>query len=74
MTAVAVDNLLFSGAEARVYEGEFFGKRAAFKERLAKGYRHPDMDLAIRSRRTVAEAKALAKCRKWSCTASTPRR
>ncbi|KAJ9457419.1 EKC/KEOPS complex subunit bud32 [Diplonema papillatum] len=70
MTAVAVDNLLFSGAEARVYEGEFFGKRAVFKERFAKGYRHPDMDLAIRSRRTVAEAKALAKCRK--CGIRTP--
>eukprot|EP01060_Flectonema_neradi_P040354 TRINITY_DN9157_c0_g1_i1.p1 TRINITY_DN9157_c0_g1~~TRINITY_DN9157_c0_g1_i1.p1 ORF type:complete len:231 (+),score=42.83 TRINITY_DN9157_c0_g1_i1:78-770(+) len=56
--------LLFSGAEARVFAVDFFGKPAVVKERPTKGYRHPTLDKQLRGRRTAAEAKALARCRK----------
>ena len=56
--------LLFSGAEARVYSMMFFGKPAVMKERPSKGYRHPILDKQLRGKRTASEAKALARCRK----------
>lgn len=61
--AAAAWKLVCQGAEARVLSGSFLGMPAVAKERFAKGYRHPDLDRRITSRRTVREARALARCR-----------
>lgn len=51
--------LLRKGAEAHIFEGEWLGKRVIVKHRVPKAYRHPELDKAIRARRTVREAQAL---------------
>lgn len=51
--------LIRKGAEAHIYEGEWLGKRVVVKHRIPKAYRHPELDKAIRARRTVREAQAL---------------
>eukprot|EP01064_Diplonema_japonicum_P034237 TRINITY_DN7034_c0_g2_i2.p1 TRINITY_DN7034_c0_g2~~TRINITY_DN7034_c0_g2_i2.p1 ORF type:complete len:212 (+),score=54.35 TRINITY_DN7034_c0_g2_i2:56-637(+) len=59
-----VGDLLFSGAEARVFKAKFYGKDAVVKERFAKDYRLEVLDVQLRKKRMVGEAKSLAKCRK----------
>ena len=59
-----IHDLLFSGAEARVYRGTFHGKECIAKERFEKKYRLTKLDTQLRAKRTVGEAKALAKCRR----------
>eukprot|EP01061_Rhynchopus_euleeides_P043706 TRINITY_DN7635_c0_g1_i1.p2 TRINITY_DN7635_c0_g1~~TRINITY_DN7635_c0_g1_i1.p2 ORF type:complete len:217 (+),score=54.48 TRINITY_DN7635_c0_g1_i1:1002-1652(+) len=61
---IELDDLLFSGAEARVYRGQFHGKPCIIKERFSKTYRIEKVDQQLRGRRIVAEAKALMRCRK----------
>ena len=51
--------LLRKGAEAHIYEGEWLGRPVVVKHRIPKAYRHPELDRAIRARRTVREAQAL---------------
>lgn len=52
------------GAEAKLYTGEFLGKKVIIKQRFAKKYRHPDLDALLTKERTKTEAKYLVKCRK----------
>ncbi len=54
-----VKKLIQQGAEAKIFlEGD-----KIIKERIVKGYRHADIDLQIRSRRTKHEAKILCKAK-----------
>jgi TP53 regulating kinase-like protein len=48
--------LLYRGAEADVFKGEWCGVPAVFKMRKPLPYRLPELDLMIRSQRTVHEA------------------
>eukprot|EP01059_Diplonema_ambulator_P036249 TRINITY_DN8987_c0_g1_i1.p1 TRINITY_DN8987_c0_g1~~TRINITY_DN8987_c0_g1_i1.p1 ORF type:complete len:236 (+),score=74.91 TRINITY_DN8987_c0_g1_i1:51-710(+) len=59
-----VKELLYSGAEARVHKGLFYGKEAVIKERFKKDYRLAVLDAQLRKRRMVAEAKSLVRCRR----------
>eukprot|EP00470_Lotharella_oceanica_P000852 CAMPEP_0170167896 /NCGR_PEP_ID=MMETSP0040_2-20121228/1154_1 /TAXON_ID=641309 /ORGANISM="Lotharella oceanica, Strain CCMP622" /LENGTH=278 /DNA_ID=CAMNT_0010406043 /DNA_START=8 /DNA_END=842 /DNA_ORIENTATION=+ len=56
--------LVRQGAEARIFRTEYLGRSALIKERFSKGYRHPELDRRIRHRRTLAEVRAITKCRK----------
>jgi len=56
--------LMRQGAEARVFALDFMGRKALMKERFAKGYRHPELDRKLRIKRTLAEVRAIKKCRK----------
>ncbi len=47
------------GAEAEIFERNFFGKKAIVKKRVPKGYRIEELDRKIRAERTRAEARAL---------------
>eukprot|EP00918_Siedleckia_nematoides_P071973 GHVU01157245.1.p1 GENE.GHVU01157245.1~~GHVU01157245.1.p1 ORF type:complete len:279 (-),score=39.23 GHVU01157245.1:265-1101(-) len=56
-------DVLFQGAEARVYRTTVVGKEAVLKHRFPKRYRHPTMDASICWTRTVNEARNMFKCR-----------
>ncbi|BBN10411.1 TP53 regulating kinase and related kinases [Marchantia polymorpha subsp. ruderalis] len=56
--------LLKQGAEARVFESSFMGRKAVVKERFSKKYRHPVLDAKLTSKRLLGEARLLAKARR----------
>ncbi|XP_010259106.1 PREDICTED: EKC/KEOPS complex subunit bud32-like [Nelumbo nucifera] len=62
--------LLKQGAEARVYESTFVGRRSIIKERFSKKYRHPILDSKIILKRLNAEARCMTKARRLGV--STP--
>ncbi|KAL6564383.1 hypothetical protein OROMI_015833 [Orobanche minor] len=62
--------LVKQGAEARVFESTFIGKRSIIKERFSKKYRHPSLDSKLTLRRLNAEARCMTKARKLGV--STP--
>jgi TP53 regulating kinase-like protein len=51
--------LLYRGAEADVFRGEWCGQPAIYKMRKPLAYRLPELDKLIRSQRTVHEAQML---------------
>jgi TP53 regulating kinase and related kinases len=51
--------LLYRGAEADVFRGEWCGEPAVYKMRKPLPYRLPELDTQIRSQRTVHEAQML---------------
>lgn len=51
------------GAEAVIEVTEYLGHDAVVKRRLAKPYRHPDLDAHLRSSRTRNEAKVMHEAR-----------
>jgi len=55
--------LLYRGAEADVYRGEWCGEPAVFKVRKPLQYRLPELDNQIRSQRTVHEALIIHQCK-----------
>lgn len=55
---------LVSGAEGTVSLTEFFGRPAVSKTRHPKGYRTPELDSVIRSRRTRSEVRLMIEARK----------
>lgn len=55
--------LLFQGAEAKLYKGIYLDKPTIVKERFKKNYRHPVLDAAITTERIKNEARALVRCR-----------
>lgn len=57
--------LISMGAEAYLYEGSWFERHVIFKQRLPKKYRLPPLDNAIRTQRTLNEARALIKIKKY---------
>ncbi|PKI47175.1 hypothetical protein CRG98_032446, partial [Punica granatum] len=46
--------LLKQGAEARVFESNFVGRRCIIKERFSKKYRHPSLDSKLTLKRLNA--------------------
>ncbi|XP_057950315.1 uncharacterized protein LOC131145194 isoform X2 [Malania oleifera] len=62
--------LLKQGAEARVYESTFVGRRSIVKERFSKKYRHPSLDSKLTLKRLNAEARCMTKARRLGV--STP--
>ncbi|KAK9705364.1 hypothetical protein RND81_07G051200 [Saponaria officinalis] len=56
--------LLKQGAEARVFESAFVGRRCIIKERFSKKYRHPSLDAKLTIKRLNAEARCMTKARK----------
>eukprot|EP00842_Homolaphlyctis_polyrhiza_P001267 jgi/Hompol1/2140/HPOL_002085-RA len=52
------------GAEARIFEVDFGGRKAIAKQRFKKTYRHPVLDEKLTTRRTVHEARNLHRLRK----------
>lgn len=62
--------LLKQGAEARVFESTFVGRRSIVKERFSKKYRHPSLDTKLTLKRLNAEARCLTKARRLGI--STP--
>ncbi|XP_077247896.1 protein kinase superfamily protein isoform X2 [Tasmannia lanceolata] len=62
--------LLKQGAEARVFESTFLGRRSIVKERFSKKYRHPSLDSKLTLKRLNAEARCMTKARKLGV--STP--
>ncbi|KAG6410240.1 hypothetical protein SASPL_128293 [Salvia splendens] len=62
--------LIKQGAEARVFESTFVGRRSVVKERFSKKYRHPLLDSKLTLKRLNTEARCLTKARKLGV--STP--
>lgn len=56
--------LIKQGAEARVFESSFVGKRSIVKERFSKKYRHPSLDAKLTLKRLNAEARCMTKARR----------
>jgi Kae1-associated kinase Bud32 len=55
--------LIGIGAEARIYSGDWRGRKAVIKHRVPKGYRHKEIDDRLRQGRTKGEARLLAMAR-----------
>lgn len=53
--------ILFQGAEGRVYRTVFLGKETIVKERFEKAYRHPTLDAAITKKRILSEVRHMVK-------------
>lgn len=61
--------LIKQGAEARVFESTFVGRRSIIKERFSKKYRHPVLDSKLTLKRLNAEARCMTKARRLGvCT------
>ncbi|KAL2326070.1 hypothetical protein Fmac_025128 [Flemingia macrophylla] len=61
--------LLKQGAEARIFESSFVGRRSVVKERFSKKYRHPTLDSKLTFKHLNAEARCMTKARKLGvCT------
>uniref|UniRef100_A0A5B7BCN7 non-specific serine/threonine protein kinase n=1 Tax=Davidia involucrata TaxID=16924 RepID=A0A5B7BCN7_DAVIN len=56
--------LIKQGAEARVFESTFVGRRSIVKERFSKKYRHPSLDSKLTLKRLNAEARCMTKARR----------
>lgn len=56
--------LLKQGAEARIFESTFLGRRSIVKERFSKKYRHPVLDSKLTLKRLNAEARCMTKARR----------
>nr|CAN65337.1 hypothetical protein VITISV_023850 [Vitis vinifera] len=56
--------LLKQGAEARVFESNFVGRRCVVKERFSKKYRHPSLDSKLTLKRLNAEARCMTRARR----------
>lgn len=59
------EKLTHKGAEASLYYGSWFDKKVIFKHRIPKKYRLEELDRAIRSTRTLNEAKALIRVKEY---------
>lgn len=55
--------MIGQGAEAKVFETEYLGKDAILKVRPSKGYRHPDLDIHLRTSRTKNEVRVMREAR-----------
>ncbi|GAA0175769.1 non-receptor serine/threonine protein kinase [Lithospermum erythrorhizon] len=56
--------LIKQGAEARIFESTFLGRKCIVKERFSKKYRHPSLDAKITLKRLNAEARCTTKARR----------
>lgn len=62
---VKKEKIIRKGAEASLYYGYWFGKEVIFKHRIPKKYRIIELDKSIRTERTLNEARALIKVKKY---------
>ncbi|WP_052883185.1 KEOPS complex kinase/ATPase Bud32 [Thermoproteus tenax] len=53
--------LIARGAEAELYEIDWFGMRAVMKIRRPKAYRDPELDRIIRTKRTLNEVRLMSR-------------
>lgn len=56
--------LIYRGAEADIYSGEWSSERAIYKFRKPLPYRHPELDAEIRAQRTFREAEIIEDARR----------
>lgn len=56
--------MLYSGAEAHVYETTFFDRTILVKKRISKGYRQPTLDNKLRKNRNKQEVRLLMALKK----------
>ncbi|XP_065917523.1 EKC/KEOPS complex subunit TP53RK-like [Dysidea avara] len=61
---MAARELLYQGAEARVYNCTFLGKSCILKERFTKKYRVAELDQKITQQRINQEVRTMARCRR----------
>jgi TP53 regulating kinase-like protein len=61
--------LLYRGAEADVFRGEWCGLPAVYKMRKPLAYRLPELDKMIRTQRTVHEAQMIHLCKQAGISA-----
>jgi len=61
---MAARELLYQGAEARVYNCTFLGKPCVLKERFTKKYRVAELDQKITQQRINQEVRTMARCRR----------
>ena len=54
------DDLIAKGAESNIVKSSYLGEKAVLKDRIAKGYRIPEIDNKIRRARCKLEAKLLS--------------
>ncbi|MBQ7929352.1 MAG: bifunctional N(6)-L-threonylcarbamoyladenine synthase/serine/threonine protein kinase [Methanobrevibacter sp.] len=54
------DDLIAKGAESNIVKSEYLGEKAVLKDRIAKGYRIPEIDNKIRRARCKLEARLLS--------------
>lgn len=57
-------DMVQQGAEAKIYQGQFYDKQCIIKERFHKTYRHPVLEERLTHRRITQEVKSLLRCRK----------
>ncbi|XP_021899998.1 TP53-regulating kinase [Carica papaya] len=61
--------LIKQGAEARVFESHFVGRKSIVKERFSKKYRHPSLDSKLTLKRLNAESRCMTIARRLGvCT------
>ncbi|MDA0715859.1 MAG: KEOPS complex kinase/ATPase Bud32 [archaeon] len=53
--------LVHLGAEAEVWDGTWFGKKAIRKQRRNRSWRHPDLDYQLGVRRLISECRIMLK-------------
>jgi TP53 regulating kinase-like protein len=51
--------LVSQGAEGRIYEGSFLGRKCIVKERFTKTYRHPALDERLTKERMRGELRGI---------------
>lgn len=64
----SIVRMIAQGAEGIVTELSYLGRRAVRKERVPKRYRHPELDIKLRTRRLAQEARILLRLRKAGVT------
>ncbi|KAK6629175.1 hypothetical protein RUM43_002992 [Polyplax serrata] len=57
--------LLFQGAESRIYVETYLGKEMLVKERFQKNYRHPELDNHLTRERMKAECRNIVRCKQF---------
>lgn len=55
--------LLFQGAESKIYIEEYLGKIMLVKERFEKKYRNPELDTHLTKERIKAECRNIVRCK-----------
>lgn len=55
--------LLFQGAESKIYIEEYLGKEMLVKERFEKKYRNPELDAHLAKERIKAECRNIVRCK-----------
>lgn len=64
MDWLASPQLIKKGAEAYLYLAEWNGRKVIVKKRMPKKYRHPDLDVRIRTYRTIHEPLLMHEAKK----------